>query len=278
MNKTTAYSFIGVLLLAASGHAATTSYNTGSLGAVANGTISNNALLAQPGALAVAGDQSIGSSGNSGANSVVGYQASLNPSFGSAFTIEFWANPSGSDTDDAVVSNRTHSGNRSGWVFFQRGPGVGWNFRMYNGNSGNIGFDITGGTSVIGLWSHVVAVWDGTAPKLYVNGVDTAATVTGTGVYNVNAPGVNFSVLAHDTGASPYNGLVDETAIYGSALTPAQIANHYSKAASTTPGDYKNAVLGDGALVLYSYSPVPEPASAVMIGLGLAGILRRRRK
>jgi hypothetical protein len=50
---------------------------------------------------------------------------------------------------------------------------------------------------------------------------------------------------------------------------------HYNAAASTTPDAYSNLVIADGA-VLY-LNNVPEPTSAVLMLLGLAGIMRRRR-
>src|SRR5207249_7464640 len=49
---------------------------------------------------------------------------------------------------------------------------TGWNWRMYNGNGSQVGWDLTGGTATLDAWSHVVGVWDGTTAKLYVNGVD----------------------------------------------------------------------------------------------------------
>jgi hypothetical protein len=213
-----------------------------------------------------------------GSNTLVPFNPTLNPLSNTPFTIEFWAMPSGSDNDDAPVSNRVATGNRSGWVFFQRAAAVGWNFRMYNGNGGEVGLQLTGGTSTVGAWSHVVATWDGATPKLFVNGVDTSAplVVGGAGGYVANPSGVNFSVGANFDGSSPYQGRVDETAFYPSALTPTQIANHYAAAANTTPGYYSSVIQGDGAAL--HLSNVPEPTSVALALGGLALLAGRRRR
>ena len=46
---------------------------------------------------------------------------------------------------------------------------------MYDGVGSNVGWDLTGGPYTMNTWSHVVAVWTGSAARLYVNGqvVDT---------------------------------------------------------------------------------------------------------
>ena len=264
----------GVALLAASASAATTSYNAGSLGAAANGTNTDGVTLGLPGALAAPGDLAVGYSGVN--YTLVPYLPTLNPASAAPFTIEFWANPSASDNDDAPVSNRISSGNRSGWVFFQRAPAVGWNFRMYDGNSSALGWDLTGGTATLNAWSHVVAVWSGSAATLYVNGAlaDDSNAVGLSGGYAASTTAI-FSTGAVSNAGSPITGLVDETAFYSTALSPAQIAAHYSAASSPVPGAYQSLVLSDGALL--HLNNVPEPGLAGLTLLGLAGLLRRRR-
>jgi len=263
----------GVALLAASASAATTSYNAGSLGAAANGTNTDAVTLGLPGVLAAPGDLAVGYSG--GSYTSVPYLPTLNPASATPFPIEFWANPSASDNDDATVANRVSSGNRSGWVFFQRAAAVGWNFRMYDGAGSNYGWDLTGGTATLNAWSHVVAVWSGSAATLYVNGTlaDDSNTVGLSGLYAASTTAI-FSTGALSTALSPSTGLVDETAFYSTALSPAQIAAHYSAASSPVPGAYQSLVLGDGALL--HLNNVPEPGLAGLTLLGLAGLLRRR--
>jgi hypothetical protein len=106
----------------------------------------------------------------------------------------------------------------------------------------------------------VVAVWNGGAAKLYVNGaLATATNGDGlTGTYNVNtsaSPDAIFSVGALFDGGSPYEGMVDEVAYYPTALTANQILDHFNAAASPVIGAYSSLVLTDGALEYLQQNP-----------------------
>ena len=264
-----------VALVAGAARAASVSYNTGSLGPAANGTNSDT-VTSGPGAVSAGGDQSAVYTGAAGSSTVVPFQSALNPAAATPFTIEFWARPTASDNDDAPVSNRVASGNRSGWVFFQRAADTGWNLRMYNGNGGGLGWDLTGGTSTLDSWSHVVATWNGSAAQLYMNGAlaDDSNDSAANGVYNASTS-ANLIVAASDTG-SPYTGSVDEVAFYNTALTPAQVLNHFNTASGGTGGAYQSLVRTDGALLQLSNNPVPEPSAAVLLVGGAVFLLRRR--
>jgi hypothetical protein len=151
---------------------------------------------------------------------------------------------------------------------------------MYNGVGSGLGWDLTGGTSNLNSWSHVVATWNGSAALLYVNGVlaDSTNDPAATGVYNPNG-GANagiFSIGANFDGGSASTALIDETAFYGSALTPAQILNHFNLASSPVAGVYYAAVQADGAML--QLSNVPEPAAAGLLGLSGLALLRRRSR
>jgi hypothetical protein len=239
--------------------APSTSYNTGTLGTAGDGANSTGVVIDQPGAITTYPDYS--SSYASPENTTVPFRSELNPVASSPFTIEFWAKPTASDNDDAPVSNRLASGNRTGWVFFQRAAGTGWNFRMYNGNGSATGWDLTGGTATLDAWSHVVAVWNGSSAQLYVNGVNTNASNTGAGGYNVNVT-ESFYLGALINGLSPSTGSVDEVAFYPTALTATQISNHYAAATSTALGKYSSLVLADGAIEYLQQNP-PSATLAV---------------
>ena len=149
---------------------------------------------------------------------------------------------------------------------------------MYNGVGSGLGWDLTGGTSTLNDWSHVVATWNGSAAQLYVNGAmaDASNDPAATGAYNASSA-ANFIVAMTDSG-SPYTGSVDETALYGSALTPAQILNHFTTATTGAAGAYQSLVRADGALLQLSNNPVPEPSAMMLLGAGAALLIRRRAR
>lgn len=233
---------------------ATLSYNTGSLGSAADGLNANGVVLNQPGAVAAGQDFSNGYANSQ--NTTIPFLEALNPESSAPFTIEFWARPTASDNDDAPVFNRVSDGDRSGWVFFQRDAGTGWNFRMYDGAGSNVGWDLTGGTANLDEWSHVVAVWTGSFGLLYVNGqiADTTNGTDRSGIYNASTS-ATFSVGAYDSGLSPYNGRVDEIAFYPSALTAAQVLTHFQVAGSSMRGAYAAVVAQDGASLYLQQNP-----------------------
>ncbi|RYD33237.1 MAG: LamG domain-containing protein [Verrucomicrobiaceae bacterium] len=279
------HTFTALLLGTALAGAATTSVNTGSLGAAANGTNSDGVTLSANSPLAAPGDLSGSYGGGSTAtpvNTTIPYNAAVNPSAASPFTIEFWVNPN-QDTNNgwAPVFNRVSASPRSGWTFFQRGSaGGGWNLALYNGDGSSVGKQITGGGSAfaVGAWTHVAGVWDGADLSLYINGVNSGSASSGTG-YNASTSAV-LSVGSYANGDNSFlGGLVDETAFYGQALTAAQILGHYNAASSTTAGTYSGLVQADGALVyLQNLAPVPEPAATSLAALGLLAAANRRRR
>jgi hypothetical protein len=252
------------LSLAPFAAAQTISPNFGSLGAIADGTTTADAILEVPSPLAAPGDFAIGYAG--GARTTIPYLPAINPPAGSPFSIEFWANPTASDNDDAPVANRIASGNRSGWVFFQRNAATGWNFRMYDGVGGNLGWDLTGGTANLNEWSHVVATWDGSAARLYVNGTLADDVNTG-GLSNVYNPSTSatFAIGSLFDGGSATTASIDEVAFYGTALTPEQISTHFFAASDLTPGLYSAVILDDAPLVYLQN--VPEPSTTVLAAL-----------
>jgi hypothetical protein len=253
----------------------TTSYNTGTLGVAGDGASTTDVLIDQPGAVAAYNDYS--SSYAAGQQTLVPFLPQINPAASSPFTIEFWAKPSAWDDDDAPIGNRLGGGgNRSGWVFFQRAAGNGWNFRMYNGTGGGLGWSITGGTATLNAWTHVVVTWNGTAPSLYVNGafVSTTNDPANNGLYNPNTT-ENFHIGALIGGASPYTGQLDEIAYYPTALSALQITNHFNTISNPVPGAYSSMVLADGAIEYLQQNP-PEAKLTWVAGsptLTFTGIL-----
>lgn len=156
---------------------------------------------------------------------------------GSAYTVAVWIKPvtrsmSGYYNSPGVV-NAMSSGllNEQGWaleydwlsqtVFFRR---------RQNGGS-SVG---TSAAAPLDAWSFIVGTYDGTQTSLYVNGALANTTVGSTAASGAGKIEVGRGALGPDY----FYGSVDELAIFGCVLTPAQVAALY--AAQTVPdsGDF----------------------------------------
>lgn len=276
--------------------------NLGDLRGGATGT--NTTDVKHPAFSAVAG-QVVGAASyhqrNGSSTTDIPWLADNNPAAGVPFTFETWLRPT-SDRQNpgaAPVNNRyVNSGNRTGWVIFQRAPntnystgisgysGVGWNFRMYSGQ-GSSGQDVlTGVPSAIGQWQHLVVTWEpqtdnGAQPSgndqwsgvltAYVNGAPVASNTAALYAANVN-PTEDATVpadlaigsynIASGLGANPYEGDVDHLAFYNnSVLTPDQIMAHYQAGTNSNYGtNYESLVFNAGGdlYLATSGSPIPE--------------------
>jgi hypothetical protein len=70
----------------------------------------------------------------------------------------------------------------------------------------------------------VVGTYDGATQRLYVNGSEVAgAPLTGAITVNANA----LDLGSWREGSEPFNGTIDEVAVYAGALSAARVAAHY---------------------------------------------------
>lgn len=226
-----------------------------------------------------------------GVQTLVPFSDKLNPPADQNFTVESWFQPADEVTDGpgpAPIMNRySYPGvNRQGWVYFQRSPATGWNFRTYTGSGSSTGINISGQASTPnagkkGTWNHVVTTWNGSTKTatMYVNGEQVAQ---GTGDYQANtndhdpaeakngASGIAIGSYNNtQLGENPYNGAVAEFALYGDELTPDQILTHY-KAGTNSLRDsaYAAVILADAPV---EYLRLGEPAYQPVANLGIAG-------
>jgi hypothetical protein len=256
--------------------------NTGSLGAAANGVLTNGALAG--GASAIVSDPS-GKSGifpNAAGNRVrVPHQAGL--AVTGPFTVEFWANPAALTSGDSSTMcpvALTQFGDppgqntsyRSGWLFYQDGA-AGWTFRTY-GPTFSAASAIAAAPVTPGRWYHIVGKWDGTSTRVYVNGqlTATASALTFQPVTNSTVP---FTIGARADGGLGYfryNGQVDEVAYYPTALSDARILAHYQAGTNTSPATpYQTVVLADGPNGYWRLNEAGDPPAANIGSQGAAG-------
>lgn len=109
---------------------------------------------------------------------------------------------------------------------------------------------LTGGT---GVWSHIVATYDGAQWIGYLNGVGYAA-VAG------HAPTLTqllrpLSVMGDGFSGEGVNGFIAALAYFSGALAPANVANHFN-AIATSAAAYQTAVLVDTPLAFWMLADV----------------------
>ena len=183
----------------------------------------------------------------SGATISIPYAIEINPP--GSFSVEGWFKPAsvaanGNDYRTALssMSNPWGAG-PTGWLVYQTG-GNNWSWWPYNGYW--TGVQLTDPDAIVaGQWYYIVLTYDGTTFTLYVNGVARASGTDSGFVQNGNVPSgsldYNYNYNQnHDPGASgpvtlgwrnpvdfnPFNGTMDDVAIYNKVLTPQQIQNH----------------------------------------------------
>jgi hypothetical protein len=144
----------------------------------------------------------------------------LNPA--GPFAVEVWLRPTSDPTTDSRCALSSWGGNGSaydGWFIYQTsGPDSDW---VWIQRVGDIWLQAPGATKF--EWSHLVGSFDGTNTSFYVNGQFQAKSATN-GTPNTSLP-LYFG--CRGPGDLPFDGDMDEVAIYTNALTASQILTHY---------------------------------------------------
>jgi len=285
--------------------------NSGSLGAAGNATndvasITGGVVHSMPGA--IAGDGDPAEFFDSTTRTEVPFNAAVNPPNNQPFTVESWIYPVSdqASTGMAVWCNRyTQGSTRQGWVMYQRGfstnasgftsgPGLGWEFRMYNNQDTSAHLDVTSGVPfALGKWQHVVVVYDpvfvtNATLTIYIDGVAANTNVwaatdgvtpgyypcLGNNDVQPNGPPA-LSLGSYNNANSgtagfgnTWTGGVDEFAMYSAKLTPAQILAHYQSGTNAHRAQsYSSLIQSDNPVVyLRLNESAPGPDVAVNIG------------
>jgi hypothetical protein len=183
----------------------------------------------------------------SGATISIPYAIEINPP--GSFSVEGWFKPASTAANNndyrtalSSMSNPWGAG-PTGWLVYQTG-GNNWSWWPYNGYWS--GVQLTDPDPIVaGRWYYIVLTYDRSTFTLYVDGVAKASGTDSGFVQNGNVPSgsvdYNYNYNQnHDLSASgpvtlgwrnpvdfnPFNGTMDDVAIYNKVLTPQQIQNH----------------------------------------------------
>ncbi len=210
-----------------------------------NATYQGGFTLNQTGALTGSGDTNPAVAFNGSSGSA---QVASAVKFGSGnFTIEAWVKTSASGTNKLIV--RTASSDCSSeigtWLRIADDNTV--SFRTESATDHmlvNSTRTVTDGT-----WHQLVAVRSGTTFTLYIDGAQESQSTAGAGFGSIDATGqvttIGAAACSGFYGFQYLNGTLDELALYKSALSAAQVLDHYNKARTPPSG---------GPATSYSYT------------------------
>ena len=136
--------------------------------------------------------------------------------------------------------NYSSNFNQNGFMFEKTTNGiVNTQYSLFYNSSNDIYYrtyglsttDLTVNTSTAGVvnnqWNNVVATFDGTIKRIYVNGVLAATSATLSGTVTQNTTGAAF-IGIYGGGGYPFNGRIAQTQIYNRALTAQEVQQNFN--------------------------------------------------
>lgn len=153
-------------------------------------------------------------------------------------------------------------------------------------NATGTAHEIDANNIALNKWHHIVATFDGTTKRLWVDEVQIASASPGVDQFGQRyAPDMvsplivgGGNELGISSGANvPFGGGIDEVAIYNSALTQTQITNHFQTGTNASaPTPYVQVVKGDSPSIYLrldepSFTPASLASSPVANNYGSLG-------
>ncbi|MEY2432673.1 MAG: hypothetical protein QOC92_2398 [Acidimicrobiaceae bacterium] len=182
------------------------------------GAYGNGALLAQPSLLPA--DTANTSVAFDGVNDQVSVAQSSSLNLTSAFSLETWIKPTAIPAAGGWASVVTKP---EAYSLQFNGPRLEFTI-MQSGTRRRL--QAPAGAVVAGAAYHVVATYDGTTQRLYLNGAQVAnAALTGAATTNNNP----LRFASWDGAGEFFKGVIDDVAVYNRTLSAAQVANHDTK-------------------------------------------------
>jgi hypothetical protein len=187
-----------------------------------NGAYGGGVTLGQPALVAAETDKAVAFNGSTG-NVKVPAAAAFN--LARAITLEAWIKPTSLPSTGVFRSVMTKA---EAYALQFNGPRLEFTV-IQSGTRRRL--QVPNGVIVAGGTYHVVATFDGTTQRLYVNGTQVASVALTGAASTTTAPLV---IGSWDGRQEFFNGTIDEAAVYGSVLSAAQVRAHYDAAGAAT--------------------------------------------
>jgi hypothetical protein len=200
----------------------------------------------------ITGDPDGAVQNNGTTGSYIGIPSSASMSTGAQLTVEFWIKPSALTSVSTGLVNRSSAAT----LFLLQLTSLN-RYRWYVRDV-NLVDSIVDGSGVtnpptVGIRQHVVGVYDAAGTmKLYVNGA-SQGSLNRTPDANTRTATQALNFFAESASLAAFNGVLDEIALYNTALTAQQVLNHYNAGAPTVPITVAlgpGSGVGSGALAL----------------------------
>jgi hypothetical protein len=170
------------------------------------------------------------------ASGYVTYPDSPSLSIASSSTYEAWIKPSALSGTQVILHKEQHFTFATSGTTLTFAHSGNWSYA--NTNTGG-----PYGTLTTSTWYHVAVVHTvGVGYTFYVNGVQAGSAFANTSAMTDNAN--SLCIGAYNCGSMYFPGVIDEVAIYPTALSPARIAAHY--AARNRPLCRTSSIMGNG--------------------------------
>ncbi|MGE3308749.1 MAG: cadherin-like beta sandwich domain-containing protein [Limisphaerales bacterium] len=187
----------------------------------------------------------------------VAWSATLNPP---EFSAEVWARVTGSIADHRSPLTSRAEGPERGYIFYAE-PGNTWQF--WTGKGDFSGWDVIPGPAVEPeKWTHLVATYDGTTKRFFVNAIEVGISTAAFGPNDENPLRFGGGGTEGD-GNYFFEGDVDEPAIYNKALTRQQILQHYLTGVEGTAATAELSIRYDQGQIVILYTGTLQSASHV---------------
>ena len=177
-------------------------------------------------------------------------------------TVDAWVNISGSDGEAGVIASK-YGGSYNGWILASS-PNGSVDFTLYADADNKTG---ASASVPLNTWVHVAGTYDGSAIRLYINGVVQNTVAYSSGYTPTTVP-MTLGVASWSPSYSPrwFSGLVDEVEVFDRALSQDDILSIYNAAGT---GKCRPCVTAPGGVI--SWWPGENNGNDVQDGNPVSG-------